>query len=277
MKTSALLRALHQECGVVRAELCRRYPQYAQRSVYRHATATNDTSVVDRRHENKGRLRKLKQRQERIIILTLLRLRKRQASFSAKKIQEESGLMHVSTKSIYRVLHRHGYRYRQSRKKGLLSPNDIKRRLKFARQCRIHPVEFWTNTIKFYLDGVGFAHRMNPYSEARAASSMAWRKPGEGLSMTTKGKKEGSGGKMANFFVAISHGSGVVLCQHHDWQVTGKLFAEFVGEHFPGKNNLHFPLLICIFDRKPVKCQIIKHLFQIIKMKTHNVNNYLLF
>jgi len=62
-----------------------------------------------------------------------------------------------------------------------------------------------------------------------------WRKPGEGLIITTKGRKEGSCGKMANFFVAISHGSGVVLCKQHDWQVTGDRFAQFVKEFFPGE------------------------------------------
>lgn len=244
LKTSALLRALHQECGVSCAELCRRYPQYAPRSIYRHAGTTVEKSCEgDRRHQNKGRPRKLDKRQERLIIRTMMRMRKRQASFSAKRIQQESGLTHVSTKTIHRVLHKHGYHYRQSRKKGLLSPKDKCKRLKFARQCRIKPAKFWTETIKFYFDGVGFAHKQDPYNEARATSSMAWRKPGEGLSMTTKGKKEGSGGKMANFFVAISHGSGVVLCQHHDWQVTGNRFAEFVKEHFPGENSFFVYIL----------------------------------
>ena len=46
-----------------------------------------------------------------------------------------------------------------------------------------------------------------------SVSSMAWRKPGEGLSITTKSKKEGSGGKMVNFFVGIAHGAGVILSQ----------------------------------------------------------------
>ena len=40
---------------------------------------------------------------------------------------------------------------------------------------------------------------------------MALRKRGEGLITTTKGKKEGSGGRMAQFFVGIAHDKGVVL------------------------------------------------------------------
>jgi len=53
-------------------------------------------------------------------------------------------------------------------------------------------VRFWTENITFYFDGVGFAYRTNPYSEARAVSSMVWRKPAEGLDITTKGRKERS-------------------------------------------------------------------------------------
>jgi len=105
-------------------------------------------------------------------------------------------------------------------------------RTKFARQK--YPPDFWTKDIGFYLDGVGFAFKPNPAGEARAVSSMTWRKPNEGVAITTKGRKEGSGGKMANFFVAISHGSGVVMCHHHDWKITGENFARFViDEQFP--------------------------------------------
>ena len=35
-------------------------------------------------------------------------------------------------------------------------------------------------------------------------SSMTWRKPGEGLSITTKGSKDGSCSQMAQFYVAIA-------------------------------------------------------------------------
>ena len=96
------------------------------------------------------------------------------------------------------------------------------------------PSGYWTNDIAFYLDGVGFAFKPNPAGEARAVSSMTCRKPNEGLAITTKGRKEGSGGKMANFFVAISHGNGVVMCHHYDWKITGDNFARFViDKQFP--------------------------------------------
>jgi len=120
-----------------------------------------------------------------------------------------------------------------------LSAEDKEKRLRFANNYKTKGKEFWTSDVTFYFDGVGFVHRDNPYNEARTVSSMAWRKPGEGLKITTKERKEGSGGRMANFFVAIAHGFGVVLCQHQDWQVTGPRFADFVLENFRGMNTLY--------------------------------------
>ena len=61
---------------------------------------------------------------------------------------------------------------------------------------------------------------------------MAWRRANEGLSLTRKGKKEGSGGRVANFFVAISHKKGVVLCQQYFDRLNGDMFYDFVKEHF---------------------------------------------
>ena len=69
----------------------------------------------------------------------------------------------------------------------------------------------------------------HPYGEARSASSMAWRKPNEVLLITTKGKKEGSGVRMAQFFVGIAHDKGAVLREQYACKnVTGEFFAEFI-------------------------------------------------
>ena len=45
-------------------------------------------------------------------------------------------------------------------------------------------------------------------------------------------QKEGSGGKTANFFVAIAFGKGVISCEQYHSKLIGKMFAEFVAEHF---------------------------------------------
>ena len=62
---------------------------------------------------------------------------------------------------------------------------------------------------------------------------MAWRLPSEGISITTKGRKEGTGGRVANFFVAIAFDRGVVMCKHFPPQVTGENFAKLVTHCFP--------------------------------------------
>ena len=58
-------------------------------------------------------------------------------------------------------------------------------------------------------------------------------KSNERLSRSTKGKKEGSGGNMENFFVVISYDKGVVLCKHYPWTVPGERFESFVNCCFP--------------------------------------------
>ena len=237
MQTSMKLRILHQECRLSAYKLVKRYRKlYAERTIYRHAKKpVDEVTPFDRRTQNKGRPRKLSMRMERIIIRTIARIRRDRTEFSSKKIQEVAGLgWDVTSRDIRRCLNKHGYKYCQSRKKGLLSDKDKTIRTKYAREHLKLSPEFWTSDLGFYLDGVGFAFKPNPAGEARIVSSMTWRRPNEGVAITTKGRKEGSGGKMANFFVGISYRTGVVMCHHHDWKITGANFAtHIVNEQFP--------------------------------------------
>ena len=78
---------------------------------------------------------------------------------------------------------------------------DMRARKRFARKViNFLPEGFWKERVSFYFDGVGFTHKTNPLGEARAAGAMTWRKPSEGLTTTTKGKKKGNCGKKENFF-----------------------------------------------------------------------------
>ena len=52
---------------------------------------------------------------------------------------------------------------------------------------------------------------------------MAWRKPKEGLTLLTEGKKEGSLEKMAHIFLAISYSHGVMWCKQYHENVSGKV------------------------------------------------------
>lgn len=232
-RVSIYMRVLHQEANISIKKLHKRFPQHSLRSIYRHAKHCGKVDKVDRRKNNKGRPKKLTIRDERNILRTLNRLRQETCSFTAKRIQQEANLEHVSSRSVRRILKKYGYKYCQSRKKGLLSIKDKKARLEFAKNTLSFDKTFWTEDICFYLDGVGFAHKTNPLGEARAPGGMTWRKPQEGLTITTKGKKEGSNGKMANFFVAIAYNKGVVMCKQYPWTVTGERFAKFIENVFP--------------------------------------------
>ena len=234
---SIKLGVLHQEQGVSCYELVKRFgKEIPERTIYRHAKKPlGNFENIDRRHENKGRPRKLDARMERTIIRSLHRLRSEEAAFTAGRILEDTNLARygITSRDVCRCLRRNKYRYLQSRKKGLLSANDKKLRVAWAKEHINKPLSYWQNDIAFYLDGVGFAHKYNPMGEARAVSSMAWRRPDEGLTITTKGRKEGSGGKMANFFVAISYGRGVVMCHHFDWVINGKNFSNLIRKEIP--------------------------------------------
>ena len=79
----------------------------------------------------------------------------------------------------------------------------------------------WKDGIAFYLDGVGFQHKYNPYDEAQSTKTMAWRKRDEGLkpNCTTKGSHVGSGGKVVHFMVAIAY--IIVTRNKIVWKLTG--------------------------------------------------------
>ena len=141
----------------------------------------------------------------------------------------------VCDQTFRRALHEKGYNFLHSRKKGLLTEKDIFRRVTFARNMkRNYGVDFWTEELSFYFDGVGFHHKYNPLDDAKSTKTMAWRKRDEGLEpgCTAKGTHVGSGGRVAHFFVAIAYGKGTILCEQYDGRVNGQMFAEFVEKHF---------------------------------------------
>ena len=66
-----------------------------------------------------------------------------------------------------------------------------------------------------------------------------WRKPSEGLSYvcTAKGAHSGSGGRVAKFMVAVSHGNGVILFEQYE-KVNGRYFKSLVEREFPRMFNI---------------------------------------
>ena len=226
---SIYLHCLHQECKIKCSELVQRYPQYAPRSIYRHENKPIDSVVHDHRKSNPGQPKKLSKQDERMLLKTLFKLRNKIKSFTARLIKSEACKKHVNGQTVHRLLNESNFRYLHSRKEGSLAKKDMRTRAQFARKViKFLPEYFWREGISFYFDGVGFTHKTNPPGEARVAGAMAWRKPSESFTSTTKAKKEGNCGKQVNFLVAVTYDQGGVCCEQYTETITGNSFAEFV-------------------------------------------------
>lgn len=222
--------------------LCKMSPSSVKRCC--ESDLPGHCNVNNRRHLNKhscgakqmgGRPKKLSTRTERYMVRELRKLRRSEGTFSVARLMTITGISQadVTIRTVNNALHRHGYRFFQTRKKGLLSENDLKLRVKFAKKMIRRPCTFWCTDVAFYLDGVSFVYKQNPHDQGRAPKSRIYRKRSEGLSYgcTSKGRKEGTGGKYAKFVVAISHGKGVVVCAPYD-NMNGSYFASFIDRNF---------------------------------------------
>ena len=59
---------------------------------------------------------------------------------------------------------------------------------------------------------------------------MTWHRPEEGLTITTKGRREERGGKMVNFFERISNNKDAVICHDYTWTINGPYFSNFINK-----------------------------------------------
>ena len=257
VQESMYIQFLYKEKGIRIKDLMRQYPAYSRATIYRHVK--RDVRLpFDKRKLNSGRPRKLSIRDERNLLRHLKRLRVSIGPFTLKKLAREAGIdPRISMSTISRALRKHGYRYLHSRRKGIMKGKDFAKRLQFAREKILLGKDFWMKNINFYLDGTGFTHKTNPHDEARSTRTMAWRKRSEGLDAlcTTKGKRAGTGGKMANFMVAIAPNRGVVLCKQYSGHSNGASFARFVRKTFPDvyKKTEHIEGTLFLQDGCPIQ------------------------
>ena len=231
LELSCQVRALYQVAGLRGKELLSKFPGYSKATIYRHAKAPIGKVKIDKRKENKGRPRKLSSADVRHIGRTVLNLRRTVGSFTSRRVQVAVGIpvTDVSNRTIRRAMASQKFEYGRARRKGRMTPNDLKSRRKWCRWiCKHLPDAFWREGISFYLDGVGFIYKQNPMDEALSPKAREWRRKNEGLNMycTAKGKKEGS--TQAKFMVAISYGRGVISCEQYTGRINGEKFAEYV-------------------------------------------------
>ena len=221
-------RYLHQDLGKKWYEIQRlpAYRKISKATVCRHMNKAIGDIVIDKRKNNKGRPPKLSERDRRNILRQAEILRNDYGYFTSKRLKVFAGISaDISVEAVRRVLRAANFKYSHSRKKGVLSRNDLKLRLAFAKKVKACLSQsIWTEGIGFYLDGTGFTHKYNPYDQALAPRTMAWRKPSDGLNFqqTAQGSHAGSGGKVAHFLVAIAHGHGVILAEQYDGHLNGQ-------------------------------------------------------
>ncbi len=159
LEHSAQIRAAYQLSNIRGKRLLKMFPQYSKAAIYKHARKPlNGEPVFDKRKANKGRPSKLSAQDKRSIVRSITSLRQKEGSFTSKRVQVESGVSHVSGRTIMNCLNEDGYWYLQTRKKGLLHAKDLKSRVKFCKKIRKQKLgdEFWRTGISFYLDGKGF-------------------------------------------------------------------------------------------------------------------------
>lgn len=214
------------------------YKKFSKATICRHMKKEIGEKVFDKRKVNTGRPKKLTTRDERNLLRQINVLRSQRVNFTIKRLRLAAGTpLDVSDETVRRMLHRHKFSYRHSAKKGVLSKNDLSKRLIFARTVakKFSDGKLWTEGIAFYLDGVSFTHRYHPLDQAQAPKTMVWRKAHERLhfGLTAKGSHEGNGGKQAHFIVAIGYTKGVIICEQYDGRLNGQKFADFIRDEFP--------------------------------------------
>ena len=237
VRHSAEIAILFQKAGVSGKKLLEMFPQYSKATIYRHAKKPiGEAAAHDKRKDNKGRPSKLTPKDKRRILRSVQTLRATDGSFTSPRIAVEAGVeSKVSNRTIRRVLKDDGYSYLRSRKKGLMTKQDLKSRMRFCKKVRKLKLgqDFWNRHISFYLDGKGFEFKTNPLDQAKAPRAREWRKKSEGLRLgcTAKGRKEGA--VNSNFMIAISYNHGVVLCEQYFGAITGSTMERIIHSSFP--------------------------------------------
>ena len=220
-ETKATIRALNATKDLTLEEI-------AQRGKVSRTSAHRLTSAQERVPENRrhfcGRRKKISPEQEALILGSIEELRDREGSFSSRRLMERTRIGHVSDRTVRRLL----------RKKGLMSQSDKDTRVTFARRMQAdYPLNVWKDSIAFYLDGVLFVYKTNPMDQARAPKGRVWRQKFEGLTQgcLAKGRKVGTGGKVAKSMAAISHGKGVLVCDRYE-KMDANYFSSFIDQNF---------------------------------------------
>ena len=152
-RLSAYLYIMHVDQGVSVLKLSRLHPHYSLATIHRHATK-KIVSEQKRQCIKTGRPKKINPREQRNLIRQLYLCREQEGNFTSARLQYNCNLMHVSNNTVRRTLHQSGFKYLQSSKKGLMSKQDLVKRVKFVKDMHANYNEtVWQEEICFYFDG----------------------------------------------------------------------------------------------------------------------------
>ena len=122
-----------------------------------------------------GRPQKLTTREKRHILRSVHHLRRTQGTFTSGRVMEDAGISkaNVSGRTVTRFLNNEGYYFMNARQKGILSPQDLRKWVMYAKKIKgtsggTYPLTIWTEGIAFYLDGVNFVYKTKPKDQAVA-------------------------------------------------------------------------------------------------------------
>ena len=171
-RQSALMHLLYSEKGVSLRKIQRRFPKFNLATMCQHATSSMQNIPLIKKKT--GRPKKVTLRNERKLIHTLHTLCDMDKGVTSKKMQFEAGLTHLSNSMVRGILNKNVYCYLQTRRKWLLSNEDLKCRKEFVCNKILYPDTVWRKDICFYLDGNSFAHKTHPADQAKAPGTRIW-------------------------------------------------------------------------------------------------------
>ena len=235
---SFAIRFSHQVEKLKGQALLKRFKGYSKAAVYKHAKKPLDgsDSVEDKRlGSGIGRPSKLTKLDRRNIDKAVKQLREEIGGmFNSKRVACEAGLdQKVHNRTVRRAMKAMKYEWLNARRKGQLSIEDEKARLRWARSKQHLSQNFWSRGVSIYLDAVGFIYKKNAFDQACATGGKLWRRRCEGLARGCTAKLNKAGVKQVKFMVGISYNRGVVLCEPYSDSMTGKDFSKMCDACLP--------------------------------------------
>ena len=134
---SVYLWYLHQNLAIKGQALLSRFPDYPKASIYRHANKPIGSPVIEKRHNNPGRLPKLSARDKRSILQQVEVLRGTVGHFTSKRVCMSAGIGScVSDECVRHEMHRAGLRYWHSRKKKPFDSKKFENQIAFCKESK---------------------------------------------------------------------------------------------------------------------------------------------